>query len=118
MLTLARMLIDDLDCGGVRFCHWKSNAALDQAVQGVGDLDLLVDPLDGPDFRSVVARLGFVATRMPSWQGRRDAYHYYGLDESTGRLLHLDVYDRLLTGGTLLKNHHLPLEEMVFGSLR
>jgi thymidylate kinase len=118
MLALTRSLIDGLDGGGVRFCQWKSTADLDQALQGVGDLDLLVDPSDWPTFRSVLAGLGFVATRMPSWQSRRDAHHYYGLDESTGRLVHLDVYDRLLTGGTLLKNHHLRLEGMVFGSTR
>ncbi len=118
MLDVTRALIEELDRRGVRFCHWKSNAALDEALQGLGDLDLLVDPADWPDFQSVLAGLGFVQTRMPSWQSRRDAHHYYGLDEPSGRLVHLDVYDRLLTGGTLLKNHHLPLEEMVFGSLR
>jgi thymidylate kinase len=118
MLELAQMLFTELNTRGVRYCHWKSNAALDQALAGAGDLDLLVDPTDWTTFEAVLADLGFLRARLESWQTRPDAHQYYGHDEQSGQLVHLDVYDRLVTGGTLLKNHHLPLEEMIFESRR
>src|SRR5439155_354823 len=44
--------------------------------------------------------------------------HYYGLDEENGRLVHVHAYYRILTGGTVLKNYRLPLEEMLLCGTR
>lgn len=38
-------------------------------------------------------------------------YHYFGLDQETGKLYHLHVYFKLVTGGAVLKNFHIPLEQ-------
>jgi thymidylate kinase len=116
-LELVRALACELDRRKVRYCHWKSNASLHEAVLGVGDLDLLVDPTHLSEFEAALASLGFVEVVTldgPSAQGTR---HFVGLDDPTSRLVHLDVYTRLLTGGTLLKNHHLPLEDLLFESV-
>jgi thymidylate kinase len=118
MLDLVRVLLTDLNRRQVRYCHWKSNASLDQALEGIGDLDLLVDPDHASVLSSILAELGFVEALPADGPGDQASRHYVGLDEPSGRLVHLDVYDRLLTGGTLLKNHHLPLEAMLFASLR
>ena len=118
MLDLVRVLLTDLNRRQVRYCHWKSNASLDQALEGIGDLDLLVDPDHAAVLDTVLAGLGFVEALPADGPGDQASRHYVGLDEPSGRLVHLDVYDRLLTGGTLLKNHHLPLEAMLFASLR
>jgi thymidylate kinase len=117
-LNLVRWLFEELDRHQVRYCHWKSNAALGRALAGEGDLDILVDPACWTSLTGVLDELGFVPAHLPSWKSRQGAHHYYGMDASTGRFVHVDLYDRLLTGGTLLKNHVLPLEEMVFSSLR
>jgi thymidylate kinase len=118
MLQLVRQLLAELDARGVRYCHWKSNATLDAALDGIGDLDLLVHTDDGLTLDRVLSEFGFVEAVVPAWRARPGAQHHYGLDQQSGALVHIDLYEQLLTGGTLLKNHHLPLEAMVFANLR
>jgi thymidylate kinase len=117
-LDLVRCLFEELDRRHVCYCHWKSNASLGRALAGEGDLDILVDPASRTTLLGVLDELAFIPAHLPSWKAREGAQHYYGMDASTGRLVHLDLYDRLLTGGTLLKNHSLPLEQMVFSKMR
>jgi thymidylate kinase len=118
VLQVVSQLFEAVDKQGARFCHWKSNATLAAALDGKGDLDLLVLPVDVPKVESVLREVGFVEVAVPSWRSRPGARHFYGLDDGTGSLVHIDLYEQLVTGGTLLKNHHLPLEAFVLGSLR
>lgn len=118
MLALIRTMFTELNARGICYCHWKSNAALDRALQGIGDLDLLVSPTDWVSFESILKGLGFVEAAPSSWQtSAKTHHHYYGMDDPTGRLVHVDACDRVVTGGTLLKNHDLPLGQMIFESL-
>jgi thymidylate kinase len=104
-----------LDGAGIRYCHWKSNLKIAEALRGETDLDLLVTRRDAARFQSLIASLGYkpgVGCASPA------ICHYYGLDEVSGRLIHLHVYYRIVTGGTVLKNHRLPLEEMLLARAR
>jgi thymidylate kinase len=109
------LLTSALDRGGVRYCHWKSNAWLSEPLRAESDLDLLVARADATRFQTVLGSLGYkpcVADGSPS------ICHYYGLDEPSGRLVHVHAYYRILTGGAVLKNHRLPLEEMLLSGTR
>jgi thymidylate kinase len=44
--------------------------------------------------------------------------HYYALDEETGIFVHVHAYYRVITGESLSKNLHLPLEGMLLQNLR
>lgn len=44
--------------------------------------------------------------------------HYFGLDEKTGHLVHLHAYFKVITGESLAKNFHLPIEEMLLENTR
>ncbi|MBV5337581.1 MAG: hypothetical protein J0653_06445, partial [Deltaproteobacteria bacterium] len=44
--------------------------------------------------------------------------HYFALDEETGILVHVHAYYRVITGESLSKNLHLPLEEMLLQNVR
>lgn len=116
MLAITRDLVARLDARGVRYCHWKSNARLAASVAGETDADLLVDPASRAGFEEVLAGLGFIALADRAPDGR--TRHYFGFDEATGALLHLDVLSEIVTGGTLVKSHRLPLEAMVWEGLR
>lgn len=112
-LELATRLFEQMNSAAMRYCHWKSNEALSAALAGTGDLDLLVDPADVPQFERILAELGFELFHQPAWQSQPAVLHYYGHDEPTGKLLHLHVYYALVTGGHILKNYRLPLESML-----
>jgi len=109
------MLVAALGEARIRYCHWKSNARLSEALAGEGDLDLLVARADATRFQAVLAELGF----KPGRSGRNPSIcHYYGFDRRSGRLVHVHAYYRIVTGGTMLKNHRLPIEDMLLDGAR
>jgi thymidylate kinase len=104
------VLIDALNRSGIRYCHWKSNMKLGEALRLDTDLDLLVARADAARFQCLIGSLGY----KPGLRAASPSIcHYYGLDREQGRLIHVHVYYRIITGGTLLKNYRLPLEEML-----
>src|SRR5216110_3383854 len=110
MLELIGHLFDRLDAEGVEYCHWKSNAFLEEALEGAGDLDLLVRREHGDRFETLANALHFKQMAVPRWRSAPSVLHYLGFDLGSGRLVHLHVYFRLVTGGSLAKSCRLPLE--------
>jgi thymidylate kinase len=117
MLAKLEALFTELDRQGVRYCQWKKNARLDEKLHGRGDLDLLLSDGQRQRFEQAVVLLGFLPAAQRGARGRLPCQHFFGLDECSGRLVHLDVYEELLAGGTLLKNYRLPLESLLFENL-
>jgi len=118
MLELIRRLFDRLDAESVEYCHWKSNAFLEEAFEGTGDLDLLVRREHGDRFEALTSALNFKQMAVPRWLSAPSVFHYLGLDPSSGRLVHLHVYFRLVTGGSLAKSCWIPLEHLVLAGRR
>jgi thymidylate kinase len=110
-----RLLIDGLDRAGVRYCHWKSNVRIAEPLRGETDLDLLIPRADAVRFQAVAASLGY---KPCVGDGTPSICHYYGLDVQSGQLVHIHAYYRIITGGTVLKDHRLPLEEMLLQGTR
>ena len=59
MLTSVHKLIEAFNRNGIRYCHWKSNLALPQALAGQTDIDLLVHRKDASRFRAILSQLCF-----------------------------------------------------------
>ncbi len=113
-----RRLFETLDGSGIRWAHWKSNQALDRVLSGDTDIDLLVDRRHVGSFEAVLGTAGFKRGERAPWEDEPAVFHFFGLDEDGGRLIHVHVYYRVFTGGSLLKNFHLPVEEMLLANLR
>ncbi|MBN1526353.1 MAG: hypothetical protein JW919_02050 [Candidatus Omnitrophica bacterium] len=116
MLTIVSGLFEKLNEQDIRYCHWKSNESLEEALKGKGDLDILVDRRSADAFVSLIEYLGFKNAVDKGKKEPDSISHYYGMDAASGCIVHLHVYFRLITGGTLLKNYWLPLEEMLLNS--
>jgi thymidylate kinase len=110
MLEVVSSLFDDLHRENINFCHFKSNNTLPEALEGIGDLDLLVKMEDFDAFSAIAAKWHFHLARSKEILPLPFVFHYYGLDEKTGKMVHLHVYFRIITGGSLVKNHWVPLE--------
>ena len=106
-----------LDAEGIAYCHWKSNDALDRAVRGDSDLDLLVRRRDADRFTAVIRGLGFKDARSPSIKRVPGVFHSYGLDEPSGRLVHIHAHYQLVLGDDTTKNYRLPIEDAYLGSV-
>jgi len=116
VLELVRDLAVSLAEAGVSYCHWKSNEALDRSLRGDNDLDLLVSRASGPRFLQVLARLGFKHAVLPPAREVPAVSHYYGLDRSSGRLVHVHAHFRLVLGDDTTKNFWLPVEAAYLSS--
>lgn len=118
MLATLSSLFERLDAAGVRYCHWKSNWALAETLEGKTDLDLLVSREDAPSYRRILDDLGFRPAVLHGAAPFPAVEHDLTLDDTTGALVHVHSYYRVISGGSLAKNYLLPLEEMLLGDVR
>jgi thymidylate kinase len=116
VLDLVRRLCRVLDVQGIAYCHWKSNEALDRSASGDNDLDLLVARRDVQRFTEMLCRLGFKEARLPAKRERPSVLHYYGLDQASGRLVHVHAQYQLVIGDDTTKHCRLPIEEPYLAS--
>jgi len=110
MLPLIQDLLKSLESERILYCHWKSNAALDRALEGEDDLDLLVRRSDGGRFAEIVSRLGFREARAKGLKDLPGVLDHFGYDERADRLIHVHTHYQLVLGSDLSKNYRLPLE--------
>ncbi len=118
MLTKIQKLIEELNTTGVRYCHWKSNLSLSQSLAGRTDIDLLIHRKDADSFRSTMSQLCFRPAIMQVGESFPSVEHYFALDKETGTLVHVHAYYRVITGESLSKNYHFPIEEMLLQNVR
>lgn len=117
-LAVVRALLDRLHGQKLQYCHWKSNEHVAAAVQGLTDLDVLVENGRSDDLQRSLAESGFrrfQATALTAYPAVED---YLGFDEATGRIVHLHLHHRLTLGQKHLKGYRLPWEDEVLASSR
>ena len=112
MTNLLKQLFDSVHKKDIRYCHWKSNNNLEPALSGDDDVDILVDQSRYSDFMSIIYELGFRQAEDRNGVNNPFVYHYYGYDNDSNAVMHLHVYYRIVTGGSIFKNHVIPVEEL------
>lgn len=117
-LNKIQSLIGELNSNNLLYCHWKSNIALDQTLSGKTDVDMLVHRKDADLFRTILSRLNFRPARDKNDDPFPSVEHYYALDEESGILVHVHSYFQVITGESLTKNYHFPIEEMLLHNTR
>jgi thymidylate kinase len=118
MLNKIQQLIEKLSTDGIRYCHWKSNSSLSQVLTGQTDVDFLIHRKDGDPFRLLMSQLKFRPAGIQGDAPFPAVEHYFAMDEETGIFVHVHAYYRVITGESLSKNLHLPIEEMLLQNLR
>ena len=117
-LQLTREFATRLDEAGIRYCHFKSNQHLAEALQGITDMDVLVDRRAGPRLAQILAELGCKRFSAPPGGDYPAVEDYLGFDAASGRLIHLHLHHRLTAGERYLKGYRLPWEELVLSTSR
>jgi len=115
-LALLQDLAAVLAAAGVRYCQWKGHFKRERWAQGVGDVDLLVGRQSAVRFETVLSDLGFKLSIPPAEQQLPGVLSYVGLDQPTGRLVHVHVHYRLVMGGFWRTTYRVPLERTVLAS--
>jgi hypothetical protein len=117
-LRVCERLFERLNQEGLRYCHWKSNEHLLEALAGETDLDLLVAPEERTRFARILGALDFKRICSPAEKRYPGLEDYLGFDEESGALAHLHVHYALILGQQHLKNHHPPIESAVLEDVR
>lgn len=110
-LDLVIRLADGLRDAGVDYCHWKSNESIARSLTGENDLDLLIARRDASRFVSVLSGLGFKLAHPPLERQLPGILDYYGLDETSARIVHVHAHFQLVLGDDMTKNFRLPIED-------
>lgn len=113
-----RRLLASLDRMGLRYCHWKSNLGLADSLSGGGDLDLLIDREDAAGFQTALAESGFKLAVSANRAGHPGVFHAFALDPDVPQLLHVHAYFQIVTGDSLVKAYHLPVEQALLANTR
>lgn len=106
-------LFDEFHRADIRYCHWKSNEHLAEAMAGDTDFDILVDPAQRRQVEEALLRSQykrFTAVNGMSYPAVED---YLGFNPETGKLAHIHLHYRLTVGEKHLKGYRLPWEELL-----
>jgi PST family polysaccharide transporter len=109
-LRVVRGLLARLHEADLAYCHWKSNEHLAAALDGLTDLDILVDRRRTADLQQILATCGFRRFAAPPLRAYPAVEDYLGFDHDSGRLVHLHLHYQLTLGQRHLKGYRLPWE--------
>mgnify|MGYP005851046689 CR=1 FL=1 len=103
--------LSKLDDFGIPYVSWKNNHELEAYLGGEGDIDLLVSPAYRSEFIALALSAGWVELESPV--ARYPSVCHLFRAGSVGRVYHLHVYFRVVTGESWLKEYMLPLENFL-----
>ena len=110
-LTAIASLFQELNRCAVRYCVWKSNVRLQQALRAETDLDLLVDRRHAAAFVALLGRHSIKLVKPAPGRDYPAIENYLGYDEESGKIFHLHVHYQLVLGERYVKSCRLPIEE-------
>jgi thymidylate kinase len=117
-LTAVHDLLRTFHEVGISYCHWKSNEHLGAAVEGLTDLDILVESSRQADLQGILAKTGFKRFAAPTLRAYPGIEDYLAYDERSGRLVHLHLHYQLTVGQSHLKGYRLPWEHRILATCR
>ena len=117
ILNICKSLFEYLNHQNIGYCHWKSNNQLKKALIGNTDLDLLIHADDRGQFEQACKKFAIKKILSPPEKQFPGLEDYLGFDHDTGHLIHLHVHYNLILGQKYIKNHHLPIESIIFQNL-
>lgn len=100
----------------VVYCHWESNAELQEGLLGYKDLDVLVEKGCSRSLNNALIEAGFKRFQAVATNGFPAVEDYLGLDLETGMLCHLHLHHQIVMGEKHLKSYHLPWEQKVLAT--
>lgn len=112
-LALVRALVSAFRCHDVAYCYWKSRRRLPAVLAGEADLDLLVAKPDQHRAGQALLECGFKLFPPVASRDHPAILSFLGYDEPSGRIVHVHLHTRLVSGERLLRNYRLPWEAAV-----
>jgi thymidylate kinase len=99
------------DC--ITYCYWKSTDHIKATLRGDTDLDILICKNNVSRFEKEISSLGFKELKtvhLRSYPGIKD---FIGLDNQSGKWVHIHAHYTLNLGDRWVKSYHLPIEREI-----
>ena len=111
VLNVLLNFLGRLNASDVAYCYWKSSRRVGLALAGETDLDLLVSRRDQHSLYAILLESGFKQFPAVTGWDHPAMASFLGFDVASGRLVHIHVHTRLVSGSALLRRYHLPWED-------
>lgn len=105
MLKSIEQVIKALEEKQIKYCHWKSNEHLEQAIDGDTDLDVLFDPAQRILLEMVLDECGLKRFRSTPLMQYNAIEDFIGFDKETAKIWHLHTHYRMTLGEKHLKGY-------------
>lgn len=116
MLKKANELFCSFRNCDIVYCHWKSNEHLAAGLDGETDLDVLMAPKDKKKATAQLWVCGYEKVRPQFGARYPEVEDWVSMDEETGKLLHVHLHYRMITGHKGMKEYGLPWAELALNT--
>ena len=97
----------------ISYCFWKSSRGIYSVLTGESDLDLLVARKDQHRCEAILLECSLKLFPSAPYRDDPAVLSFLGHDSLIGRLVHVHLHFRLISGERLLKNYRLPWENVI-----
>lgn len=108
ILQKTEKLFSDWNANSIRYCSFKSNEHLMEGLCGDTDLDILVNIDDYSRATELMQANHYIQVEPINVGAYPNVVNWYGMDETTGLLIHIHLHFELMTGKPLYKDYCLP----------
>lgn len=105
MLKSIEKVIKSFEDRDIRYCHWKSNEHLAEALDGDTDLDVLFDPTQRVQLEMALDECGLKRFRSTPLMQYNAIEDFIGFDKETAKIWHLHTHYRMTLGEKHLKGY-------------
>lgn len=113
MLEISKKLFDSWNNNNLNYCHWKSNEHLSEGLDGITDLDVLLDADHKQIGHKLLKKCQFLSCCSQFGSRYPNVEDWLGFDCETGKLVHLHLHYKMITGHKGMKEYTLPWSDEV-----
>jgi len=111
-----RFFLNQINKQKIIYCHFKSNEHVNAGIQGVTDLDVLIDKGSYKEVCLALVNANFKLFRSTPLSGYPSVEDWIGFDVTTGNLAHIHLHWQLVLGESNLKGYRIPWEKTILNS--
>jgi len=108
---ITRKLFIEWNENGIRYCSFKSNEHLYDGMNGKTDIDILIDAENYNLAVEIMKKNRFIEAEPVNVGMYPYVVNWFGMDYSSGVLVHIHLHLEIVTGKSLVKDYILPWKE-------
>lgn len=112
MLNICKSIFESFNESNIEYCSFKSNEHLEEGLNGDTDLDILLNEEQYNKVVSILRKNKFIQFEPDKIGKYPNVVNWYGYDIFTGKLVHIHLHFKLMTGKGLVKEYELPWEKI------